>query len=98
MYYTLKKYKSLTPYAEGIDVCFRSDSEIPDDFIKKPYTVWNVQDSIKNISNEDIQKLYRCFRLDQMEMHYNKNHNNTLIIQNSYGLLKESILGLNRKK
>lgn len=91
----IKIYKSLTPYAQYADACFRSDSVIPVDFTDKPYTVWDMQKSLENINDNDMQKLYSCFGLDCFEMNYNQNQVNTLIIQNSYGLLKESITGLN---
>ncbi len=95
----LEKYKATSPFAEYADPCFRSDSVIPATFADKEYTTWDCIGAISNISDEDMNKLYKCFGLDDFNWDFIKDKVSTLIIQNSYGLLSEqSCRDRNKKK
>ncbi len=95
----LLKYQCLGAFAEYAKPCFRADSDVPLQQLNgKPYTTWNLAESFNNINNIDLEHLYKCYHLEDIDYDLSNNYNSVLLIKNSYGMMREAVIGVARKK
>ena len=94
-----KKYNPTNPFAKCADACIIDESDQTKLKLKgKDYTTWNPKECKYKFTQEDWQHLFNCYHLNEFELSVDSLVNSTVVVENSYGLLTESIVGMSWKE